>query len=99
MWDEDITDEKSVRWKDPKNAEIFGSDAGPFPVVRVREDECAPVCTCSGRGGGLLDDGHSPRCEIRAKKVMGTFVTVLMNGRHRSFPEELFEVAPRPWRK
>lgn len=93
MGDDDIKEGKMVRWRDPANAVVYGSDGlGPFPVVKVKEEVVAPSCTCGGKGGGLLDDGHSPRCEIRAKSVVATFVTVLMNGRHRTFPESFFEV-------
>jgi hypothetical protein len=88
-----VSEGKMVRWCDPQNTEFYGSGPGPFRVVMVEEEEeVAPTCTCGGRGGGLLDDGHSPLCEIRAKKVVSSFVTVLMNGRHRSFDEALFEV-------
>jgi len=97
--DDEICEEKWVGWRDPQNAEIYGSGSGPFLVTRVKEEECIPTCSCGGRGGSLFNGGHSPRCEIRAKKVVGTFVTVGMNGRHRSFSEDLFETVPEPWRK
>lgn len=92
MFDEEITDGKSVVWRDPQNVEIYGSGPGPFYVETTKEEEVVPVCTCGGQGGGLFDDGHSPLCEIRAKKVVATMVTVRMNGRLRSFDEELFEL-------
>lgn len=91
-WGDDVREGRMVRWRNPQDAEFFNSGPGPFLVVRVREDEAVPVCTCGGNGGGLLDDGHSFYCEIRAEKVVATFVTVSMNGRHRSLDADLFEV-------
>lgn len=95
MWErakERISDGKWVRWLDSKNAEIYGSGDGPFPVVRVALDIWAPICTCGGKGGSLLDDGHSMFYEMQFDQVVGLAVTVLMNGRHQTFPEDLFEV-------
>jgi hypothetical protein len=96
--DDEICEGKFVRWRDPRNAENYGLSAGPFLVVRVKEDKVAPRCTCGSEGGGLLDDGHSLRCELRAKEVVATFITILAGGRHCSLPEDLFEVVPEPWR-
>jgi len=91
-WGDEVGEGKMVRWRDPRNAELYDSGPGPFRVVRAREEEVVPGCTCDGKGGGLLDDGHSFLCEVRAKKVVATFVTVSMNGRHRSLDADLFEV-------
>lgn len=91
-WGNDVREGRMVRWRDPRNAELFNSGPGPFRAVRVREDEVVPVCTCGGNGGGLLDDGHSFHCEVRGKRVAATFVTVIMNGRHCSFDADLFEI-------
>jgi len=86
-----ICDEDYVRWRDPESAKIYGG-VGPFPVVMVAMDIWVPICTCGGKGGGLLDNGHSWRCECRFEQVEGLAVTVLMNGRHCTFSEDLFEV-------
>jgi hypothetical protein len=102
MWEEDerdITDGKFVNWRDPQSAGTYGSGSGPFFVEMIREEKVVPSCTCGGRGGGLLEDGHSLRCEIRAKEVVATFATVRMNGRLRSFSEDLLETVPEPWNK
>jgi len=96
--DDEICEGKFVRWRDPQNAEIYGIGEGQFLVMRVKEDKVAPRCTCGGEGGGLLDDGHSQLCEIRAKEVVATFITILAGGRHRSLPEDLFEAVLEPWR-
>jgi hypothetical protein len=90
-----ICDGDYVRWRDPVNAKIYESGDGPFFVVRVALDVWVPICTCGGKGGGLLDDGHSMFCETQFDQVEGLAVTVAMSGRHRTFPEDLFEVVKK----
>jgi len=87
-----VCDGKWVRWLDPQNAETYGSGEGPFLVKRIALDVWVPICTCGGKGKNLLDDGHSMFCETQFDQVEGLAVTVLMNGRHRTFSEDLFEV-------
>ena len=88
-----------VDWSDPRSAEIYGSELGPFRLVHIKKEKSVPPCTCGGGGGGLLDDGHSYSCGIRGETIIGSFAIVEMNGRHRSFPIELFNPIPRLRRK
>ncbi len=88
----DIRDGKWVRWRDPENAKVYGSGSGPFFVVMVAMDIWVPICKCGGKKGLLGTSGHAMDCEARAPQVVGLAVTVVMNGRHRTFPEDLFEV-------
>lgn len=90
-----ISDENWVCWRDPQNAEVYGSDEGPFPVVKIALDIWTPVCTCGGKNSYVPGSEHSMFCEGQFEQVEGLAVTVLMNGRHRTFPEELFEVVKR----
>lgn len=90
-----ICDGQWVRWRDPKSAENYEGAPGPFFVVRVAMEIWTPVCTCDGKRGGLLGNGHSRRCEGRFDQVEGLAVTVLMNGRHQTLPEDLIEVVKK----
>ncbi len=81
-----------VTWRNPKSAESCENGPGPFRVVRIKRDMWVPKCSCGGEGGGLQDDGHSPLCAIHGGSVPGNAVTVVMNGRHMTFHEELFRV-------
>lgn len=83
---------KRVRWCDPENTKVYGSGEGPFLVARIALDIWAPICTCGGKGTNLLDGGHSMFCEMQFDQVEGLAVTVVMNGRHCTFSEDLFEV-------
>lgn len=89
---EKISDGNWVCWLDPKNAEVYGSGEGPFFVARIAPEIWAPICTCDGKGPNLLDSGHSMFCEMQFDQVEGLAVTVLMNGRHCTLSEDLFEV-------
>lgn len=82
-----------VDWCDPKSAEEYGSGPGPFRVVHVKKDKFAE-CTCGGKGGGLLENGHSSQCKINRKPVERDVYIVVMNGRHRSFSSDLFKTIP-----
>ncbi|MBU1146072.1 hypothetical protein KKD80_00800 [Patescibacteria group bacterium] len=88
----DIRDGKWVDWRNPESEKEFGGGPGPFLVVMVAMDIWAPICKCGGRKGLLGTSGHSMDCEARAPQVQGLAVTVLMNGRHCTFSEDLFEV-------
>ncbi len=93
MWDGDkITEGKWVDWRDPESAKEFGSGKGPFLVARIALDIWVPICKCGGKKGLLGSSGHAMDCEARAHQVSGLAVTVVMSGRHRTFPEDLFVV-------
>lgn len=83
-----------VEWRDKASAEIYGSGPGPFQVVHVKKDTFAPECTCGGKGGGLLDDGHSPRCGIRKTPAEENVYILQMSGRLCSLPASLFKTIP-----
>lgn len=87
-----ISDGDWVCWRDLENEKIYGGGPGPFFVARIAPEIWAPICTCGGKGPNLLDSGHNMSCEMQFDQVEGLAVTVAMNGRHRTFPEDLFEV-------
>lgn len=90
--DKKITEGKWVRWRDPENAKVYGSGEGPFFVARIAPDIWVPICKCGGKRGLFGTSGHAMDCEARADQVVGLAVTVVMNGRHCTFSEDLLEV-------
>lgn len=94
MWEDDHSPQfregDLVRWRDPIFAEMYGSGPGPFRVVTSRPVNWAPVCTCDGLNKNLLEGKHRRSCQINSPELKGFAVTVEMNGRYRSFPEEWF---------
>ena len=84
-----------VDWLDPESARVYESGPGPFRVVHAKNDLWVAVCTCGGKGGGLLDDGHSPRCAVHRGPVKMLALILEMSGRLRSFSEDLFKPVQR----
>ncbi len=88
----DIRVGKWVDWRNPESGREVDSGPGPFFVAMVAMEIWVPICTCGGKRGFWGTSGHALDCEARAPQVEGLAVTVEMNGRYRTFPEDLFKV-------
>jgi len=80
-----------VTWRKASDAAQYECGLGPFEIMRIQKVQWAVPCDCGGNYNNFPGK-HAPFCHSRRSEEGYTLI-LRIDGKDRSFPEELFELA------